>query len=115
MTIKKEQLIFDPTDPDSSDNVGAFIRSDDGTLITHTETAGKKALDTNIVTPELSLRFDQVSTSLMYLAEGIFGALDSDANWKIKKIEITGTSVSIKNASEQFDQVWNNRTSLTYV
>jgi hypothetical protein len=65
--------------------------------------------------PTLSLRFDEVSASVMYLAEGLFGALDSEAKWKIKKIEITGSAVSIKNASSDFDQIWNNRTSLIYV
>lgn len=65
--------------------------------------------------PTLSLRFDEVSANIMYLAEGLFGALDSEAKWKIKKIEITGGYVSIKNASDDFDQVWTNRASLTYV
>ena len=64
---------------------------------------------------ELSLRFDKVSPTLMYLAEGTFGALDSEPKWKIKKIEIVGELVIIKNSSETFNQIWDNRVSLTYV
>lgn len=65
--------------------------------------------------PELSLRFDKVSATLMYLAEGIFGALDSEPKWKIKRIEIIDALVVIKNSSETYDQIWDNRASLTYV
>jgi len=44
----KNQLIFDTTDAQSiadSDSVGAFVRSSDGTLITHSVVGSKKALD----------------------------------------------------------------------
>jgi hypothetical protein len=47
----KDQLIFDVTDANTiaeSDSVGAFVRSSDGTLITHTTVGGKEALDVNI-------------------------------------------------------------------
>lgn len=37
--ITKNQLTFDPTDSDNTDNVGAYVRSSDGTLITSTGTA----------------------------------------------------------------------------
>jgi hypothetical protein len=93
----------------------AIVRASDGTPITHTTAGTKEALDVNAIAPELSLRFDEVSATLYYLAEGTFGALDSEPKWKIKKIEITGSFVSIKNSSENFDQIWNNRASLTYV
>jgi hypothetical protein len=51
----------------------------------------------------------------MYLAEGNFGALDSEPKWKIKKIEILGPIVSIKLASAEFDKIWDDRLVLTYV
>lgn len=44
----KDQLIFDTTDAGTiadSDSVGAFVRSDDGTLITHTTDGSREALD----------------------------------------------------------------------
>ena len=64
---------------------------------------------------ETSLQVDEVSSSLIYLGEGTFGALTSEAKWKIKKIVITGSTVSIKNASDAFDQIWDDRVALTYV
>lgn len=57
---------------------------------------------------------DQASSTVIYLAEGLFGALTSEAKWKISKIDLS-TGVRIKLASEDFDQIWDNRTSLTYV
>lgn len=60
----KNQLIFDTTDVDtiaSSDSVGAYVRASDGTLITHTDVGGKKALD-------------------VYIAEGINVEVDLDFN-----------------------------------
>lgn len=47
----KDQLVFDVTDATSiadSDSVGAFLRSSDGTLITHTTVGGKEALDVRV-------------------------------------------------------------------
>ena len=61
-----------------------------------------------------SLRFDQESSTILYLATASFGALDSEAKWRIQKIDTT-SGVSIKNASEYEDQIWNDRLVLTYV
>ena len=44
----KEKLVFDPADADATDNVGAYVRSSDGTLITHTDNGGKQSLDVNV-------------------------------------------------------------------
>lgn len=57
---------------------------------------------------------DQVSSTLIYLGEGLFGALTSEAKWKIKKIDLT-SGVRITSASLDFDQIWDDRAGLTYV
>lgn len=47
----KDKLIFDTTDANTiadSDSIGAFVRSSDGTLITHSTVGGKEALDVSI-------------------------------------------------------------------
>lgn len=47
----KDHLIFDVTDANTildSDSVGAFLRASDGTLLTHTDVGGKKALDVRL-------------------------------------------------------------------
>ena len=44
----KDQLVFDVTDANTildSDSVGAYLRSDDGTLLTHTTDGSREALD----------------------------------------------------------------------
>ncbi len=43
------RLIFDTTAADDSANVGAYLRSSDGTLLTHTTVSGDEALDVNLV------------------------------------------------------------------
>jgi hypothetical protein len=59
----KDHLIFDTTDAQSiidSDSVGAFLRSSDGTLLTHTDVGGKKALDVRVaegINVEVDLNF----------------------------------------------------------
>lgn len=60
------------------------------------------------------LRVDQASSTVIYLGEGLFGALTSEAKWKIKKIDLS-SGVAITAASESFDQIWDNRAGLTYV
>lgn len=47
----KDKLVFDVTDVDTiadSDSVGAYLRASDGTLLTHSDVGGKKALDVSI-------------------------------------------------------------------
>jgi hypothetical protein len=45
--ISKESLVYDPIEG-AGDVVGAVVKSADGTQITHTDNAGKKALDVNV-------------------------------------------------------------------
>ena len=47
--INLERLLFDPADADGSPNLGAYVRSSDGTLITHTTDGAKEALDVSVV------------------------------------------------------------------
>lgn len=57
---------------------------------------------------------DQATSTTIYLGEGLFGALTSEAKWKIKKIDLS-SGVRITSSSTDFDQIWDNRASLTYV
>ena len=60
MASTKDRLIFDTSDADgTSDNVGAYIRSADGTQITHTNSGGKDALDVYMVN-EIAVSVDGV-------------------------------------------------------
>jgi len=46
--ISKEKSVFDPQNPDDTDSIGAYVRSSDGTLITHTDVNGKASIDVNV-------------------------------------------------------------------
>jgi hypothetical protein len=86
------------------------LNRNDAELGKFTETMAVRVAD-----DALALRFDQYSSTVIYLASGIPGALDSDAKWQIKRIDVGSTAISIKFASPLFDQIWNNRLGLTYV
>ena len=46
--LNKDQLFFDPSELTDSDNIGAYLRSSDGTLLTHTTFGPVEALDVSI-------------------------------------------------------------------
>jgi hypothetical protein len=76
------KLVFDATDADTiqdSANVGAFLRSADGTLLTHTDVGGKKALDVRVaeginVEVDLDAADDSVAA---WLSDGAGNAISS--------------------------------------
>lgn len=47
MSINKFQSVFDPT-TNELDIIGSYLKASDGTLLTHTDVGGKKALDVNV-------------------------------------------------------------------
>jgi hypothetical protein len=57
---------------------------------------------------------DNASPTIIYIGEGTYGASTSEPKWLIKRIDLAG-GVVIKAASKTFDQIWDNRASLTYV
>lgn len=64
----------------------------------------------------VSLILDQVSSTLFYVGEANIASLTSSPVWRIRKID-TSTGVSIKwaDGNSNFDNVWDNHTSLTYI
>jgi len=88
-----KQLVFDTTDANTiadSDNVGAYVRSSDGTLVTSTTDGGKERLD---VSTELGLAEDgaHVSGEL-----GVLGlAVRSDAGGSLVDTDGDRTPLSI--------------------
>lgn len=76
------KLVFDATDADTraaSANVGAYLRSADGTLLTHTDVGGKKALDVRVaeginVEVDLDAADDSVAA---WLSDGAGNAISS--------------------------------------
>jgi hypothetical protein len=78
--ISKERLVFDPAAADESDNLGVYLRSADGTLLTHTTIGAKEALDVNV---ENTVTVEATDLDIRDLAF----ATDS--------VDVSGSSVSI--------------------
>jgi len=66
---------------------------------------------------ELTTRIDEVSPTLTYIGKAAFGSLESDAVWQIKKLEKVGavTAITIPYGMNNFNNVWDNRLSYTYL
>lgn len=71
----------------------------------------------NVGAIEYSLLVDEASSTTIYIGTAAPGSLPSEAKWLIKKVDISGSSVSIlmANGSSDFNQIWNDRSLLTYV
>lgn len=81
-----------------------------------TEVNGKTSVNVNDVSENESFIFDQATSTIMYFGYATAGSLTSAASWKIKKIEISGTQVIVTHAdsNSNYDNIWDNRASLTY-
>jgi hypothetical protein len=68
------------------------------------------------LTPDLTMRIDDTSTSnVTYIGKARVGTPTSDAYWQIKKIDnSSGVIITWCDGNLEFDNVWDDRTSLTY-
>lgn len=59
---------------------------------------------------------DEYDSNTTYIGYAGFGAITSDAVWQIKKIVKNGTvtTISWADGDDRYDNIWNNRTALTY-
>lgn len=65
---------------------------------------------------DYATRLDDTSTAnVTYVGTAAIGQATSSATWKIKKIDTTsGVVITWADSNNNYDNVWNNRTSLTY-
>ncbi|WP_455363595.1 hypothetical protein [[Eubacterium] cellulosolvens] len=66
-----------------------------------------------------AVRFDEFSSTVLYYGESFAGASDADPVWQIQRITfITPGSddliVEFADSNNAYDNVWNDRTTLTY-
>lgn len=63
-----------------------------------------------------ALRYDYVDATTSYLGEAVPGSLSSAAVWRVKLLTFAGDDVTVTYADgdSDFDNVWDNRASLTY-
>ena len=70
---------------------------------------------------QYTLRYDDTTNPLYtYIGEAIPGTPTSDPSWRIKRLTNADVTVlwaklpSEETSSDEFNKVWNNRTSYTY-
>jgi hypothetical protein len=63
-----------------------------------------------------AVRLDDAGSGVTYVGNAAAGSLTSAAVWQIKKIvELNGDiTITWADANAQFDNIWDNRASLTY-
>ena len=64
-----------------------------------------------------ALRFDGENSTYNYVGEAPIGAATSASNWRIYRLTNTGTASLIKqwaDGNDAFDNVWDDRASLSY-
>ena len=61
-------------------------------------------------------RFDEPDVNTLYIGEAATNISSNEPFWKIRKLAKSGTATSILYADgdEFFDNIWDNRTSLSY-
>lgn len=112
----KDQLIFNTADADSiaaSDSVGAYLRASDGTLLTHTDVGGKKALDVRVaegINVEVDLSHVDDSVRLgdgtdLITSTLVSGKQGLDVNLINASVEVTATDLDIRALDAAQDSV----------
>lgn len=85
---------------------------------THTFTVNSSEVHHQIVENAdflVMLKVDSVDANISYTGKALPGALQSNSVWQIKKIdETSGVEITWADGNTDFDNVWNNRESLTY-
>jgi len=88
----------------------------DSKPVTGTTVGVKRYLDVINLKKDEALRIDEASSTVTYIGYAAVGSKTSDAVWKIKRITKSGTETIIEYAdgNSNYDNVWDNRTSLDY-
>jgi hypothetical protein len=88
--------------------------------ITGTQSGDKRGIDVYMLNAagatEYETRVDEPSSTTTYVGQASVGSDISDSVWRIKRILVSGTETIIEwaDGDSNFDNVWNNRASLTY-
>lgn len=66
--------------------------------------------------PSISTRVDEPSSSVTYVGKAAISSDTSDPVWQIFKMTVSGTQtiITFADGNNNFDNIWDNRASLTY-
>lgn len=115
LMIGKDKLVFDESVAPLSenDNVGAFLRSSDGTLITHTTVGGSEALDVNVVGANSDYAEDSVHVSgdsgkfiLAVRHDADTSLVDADGDYAPLQVDANGNLKVVADLDVDFDYVY---------
>lgn len=69
-----------------------------------------------VTVTEYAPRYDYIDATTSYLGEALPGTLESAATWRIRLITTSGSDVTVKwaDGNSRFDNVWDDRASLSY-
>lgn len=69
-----------------------------------------------VISGSAAVRWDDTTTTnVMYVGRALVGTTSSAATWAIKKIDTTsGGIITWADGNASYDNVWDNRASLTY-
>ena len=69
-----------------------------------------------LIQSQLKTLIDEASATVTYVGVAAPNALTSVAVWRIQKIVVSGTVTSIlwADGNNKFDNIWDDRASLTY-
>lgn len=90
------------------------IRIGDGTtLVGVTATNELKVASTSVT---YTTRVDEASATTTYIGKAVVGSSEASSAWQIQRITVSGTvsTFTYADGDENFNNVWNNRASLSY-
>lgn len=67
--------------------------------------------------PATALRFDVVDTTTSYLGKAAIGTLGSSGTWQVRRLTFTaggGVTLEYADGDGNYDNIWDNRASLSY-
>jgi len=107
--INKDKLVFDATD--GGDEVAAFVKASDGTLITHTLVSGKDGLDVYLINASLVVTATDLDIRDLAFAtdkvdaSGSEVSLDAATLAALESITVSATDLDIRDLAFATDKV----------
>ncbi len=108
----------------SGNNLHALGRYWDPDALTYRSSTGNaNGIEVWIANPSITTsssgdeatRLDEASATVTYVGKAPAGTADATAGWKIFKMDTTsGLSITWADGNGNYDNVWNNRASLSY-